>query len=82
MSVHSVCICPIAKAPLGVKAKFFNDLQDTLDHVPAGDILVVLVDFNAHVGKSEGDSDMWREVRGRHGVGSCNEVEERLLEFL
>ena len=31
-----------AKAPPAVKAKFFKELQDGLDSVPAGDILVVL----------------------------------------
>ena len=61
MSVVSV-YAPTAKAPLGVKAKLFDDLQDALDRVPAGDILVVLGDFNACVGKREGDSDVWREV--------------------
>ena len=80
MSVVSA-YAPTAKAPHIVKAKFFEDLQDTLDHVPAGDILVVLGDFNARVGQREGDSDVWKEVRGRHGVGTCNEAGERLLEF-
>ena len=70
-----------AKAPLGVKAKFFDELQDALDRVPSGDILVMLGDFNARVGKREGESVVWREVRGRHGVGSCNEAGERFLEF-
>ena len=49
--------------------------------MPVGNILVVLGDFNARVGKREGDSDVWREVRGKHGVGSCNEAGARLLEF-
>ena len=57
---------PTAKAPLGVKAKFFDDLQDALDHVPDRDILVVLGDFNARLGRREDDSDVWREVRGKH----------------
>ena len=72
---------PTAKAPLGVKAKFFDELQDALDRVASGDILVVLGDFNARVGKREGESDVWREVRGTHGVGSCNGAGERFLEF-
>ena len=72
---------PTAKAPPGVKAKFTDELQDTLDRVPADDILIVLGDFSACVGKSEGDSDVWREVRGRHGIGRCNEAGETFLEF-
>ena len=31
--------------------------------------------------KREGENDVWREVRVRHGVGSCNEAGERFLEF-
>ena len=80
MTVVSAYV-PTAKAPLGVKAKFIDELQDALDRVPSRDILVVLGDFNARVGKREGESDMWSEVRGRHGVGSCNEARERFLEF-
>ena len=72
---------PTAKAPLGVKAKFVVELQDALNRVPPDDILVLLGDFNARVGKREADSDLWREVEGKHGVGCCNEAGESLLEF-
>ena len=27
------------------------------------------------------DGDVWRGVRGRHGVGCCNEAGEKFLEF-
>ena len=59
-STHMTVVCaytPTAKAPLGVKTKIFDELQDTLDCVPVEDILVVLRDFNAWVRKREGDSD-------------------------
>ena len=79
--VSTVCICPNCKGSSWSKGQVFDDLQDALDHVPAGDILVVLGDVNAHVGKREGDSDVWREVRGKHGVASSNEAGARLLEF-
>ena len=49
---------PTAKAPPGVKAKFTDELQDALDHVPVDDILIVLGDFNARVGKRERASDI------------------------
>ena len=51
------------------------------DRVPPGDILVVMGDFNACVGNRETESDVWREVRGRHGLGSCNEAGKKFLEF-
>ena len=80
MSVVSA-YAPTAKAPPGVKERFENKLQDTLDRIPPDDVLIVLGDFNARVGKRETESDVWRDVRGKHGVGSCNEAGERLVEF-
>ena len=38
---------PMAKAPPAVKAKFVDDLQETLDSVPTGDTVIVLGSFNA-----------------------------------
>ena len=58
-----------------------EDLQDTVDKVPMSDVLLLLGDFNARVGSSVADDDVWRGVRGRHGVGVCNEAGERFLEF-
>ena len=72
---------PTAKAPPGIKEKFMDDLQDAIDRTPASDILLLLGDFNARVGKSTADDDEWREVRGGHGVGCCNAAGERFLEF-
>ena len=80
MSVVSA-YAPTAEAPPGVKAKFFEELQDALDHVPAGNTLVVLGDFNARVGRKEGANDVWRTVQGKHGIGTCNEPGEQFLEF-
>ena len=67
-----------AKAPSGVKAKFTGELQD---RVPMNDILIVLGDFNARVRKGERVDDVWKGVRGRHEIGTCNEAGEDLLEF-
>ena len=66
----------IAKAPPAVAGRFTDDLQDTLDRIPQEDVLLLLGDFNARVGSSQGQGD---RVRGRHGVGNCNEAGERLL---
>ena len=79
LSVASV-YAPTDKAPPGVKDKFIEELQDVMDRVPPSDILVVLGDFNARVGMRE-DGDVWRQIRGKHGLASCNEAGERLLEF-
>ena len=45
------------------------------------DILIVLGDFNARVGKGERVDDLGKGVRGRHGIGTCSEAGEDLLEF-
>ena len=76
-----VCVyAPTAKAPPGVAQKFTEDLQDTVDKIPTSDVLLLLGDFNARVGCSVA-GDVWRGVRGRHGVGCCNEAGEKFLEF-
>ena len=53
---------PTAKAPPGVKDKFIEELQDILDQVPPNDVLVVLGDFNARVGKREEGKDIYVET--------------------
>ena len=46
------------------------------------DILQLLLgDFNARVGSSNGQNDRWAGVRVGFGVGDCTEVGERLLEL-
>ena len=77
-----VCVyAPTAKAPPGIAQKFTEDLQDTVDKIPTSDVLLLPGDFNARVGCSVADGDVWRGVRGRHGVGCCNEAGEKFLEF-
>ena len=52
-----------------------------MDKIPSSDVLLLLGDFNARVGCSVADGDVWKGVRGQHGVGCCNEAGERFLEF-
>ena len=72
---------PTAKVPPGIRAKFVDDLQGALGSLPSDDIVIVLGDFNAHVGKRETENDVWKEVRGLHRIGTCNEAGELLLEL-
>ena len=51
---------PTAQAPPQVKQRFVEDLQDTVDRVPASDVMVMLGDFDARVGQREVDSDLWQ----------------------
>ena len=72
---------PTAKAPLHVKQQFVGDLQNTVDKVPVSDMLVLLEDFNAHVGRHDPWSDLWQEALGLHGLSERNEAGEEFLEF-
>ena len=79
---HSVvCVyAPTAKAPPGVAQKFTEDLQDTVDkfqHQMCCCFLEILMFVLAVVWQMV----MCGGVRGRHGVGCCNEVGEKFLEF-
>jgi len=71
---------PTAKASPSVKAKFTDDVQHVLDTLPAGDVVVVLGDFDVRIGKDFED-DVWLKVKGLHGIGTCNEAGEQLLEL-
>ena len=80
ISILSV-YAPTAKAPPATKQKFMEDLQDVVNEIPTSDVMLFLGDLNARVGSAIGSNDVWRGVRGRHGVGRCNEAGEKLLEF-
>ena len=57
-----------------------EDLQETIDKVPASDVLLLLGDFNARVGASSvSDDDLWRGVRGKYGVGVAMRQERDFL---
>ena len=57
---------------------FVDDLQVLLNSVPVGDSLVLLGDFNAHVGN---DSGTWKGVVGKNGLSDLNASGVELLHF-
>ena len=52
---------------------FYEDLQDLLELTPQKDVLFIIGDWNAKVGREETPG-----VTGRFGLGVQNEVDQRL----
>ena len=53
-----------------------EDLQDLLELTPKRDVLFILRDWNAKVGRQETPG-----VTGKFGLGMWNEAGQRLIEF-
>ena len=69
---------PTNDAEEGVKDEFYEQLQKEVERTPRHDVLIIMGDANAKVGK---DNEGWERVMGRQGIGTMNENGERLAEF-
>ena len=80
--IHGVvCYAPTFRTPRDKKDLFFDQLQECLSSIPRGHQVIILGDFNAHVGSSLGEDGLWQRVRGRYGIGVENDAGRRLLSF-
>ena len=68
-----VCYAPTFCSSRERKDEFANTLQNVLLSVDEHDHLIVLGDFNAHIG-SLYENSVWYGVRGPHGVSSINDA--------
>ena len=59
--------------------RFYPDLSQAVKQVPKGDVLLILGDFNAKVGRRK-PSAMSSAV-GLYGFGETNEAGEQLEDF-
>ena len=69
---------PTLQADPGTKDAFYSDLREVVRKAEKEDKVLIMGDFNARVGKN---SDVWKDVLGKHGVGKCNDNGRLLLEF-
>ena len=70
---------PTLQADPADKDKFYTDLRNLVRNTPADDKVVILGDFNARVGR---DSEAWKGVLGKHGVGNCKRQRASLAGIL
>ncbi len=69
---------PTLDAAEEVKDSFYDDLQDAVNRVPAGDILIVAGDWNARPGPADPAT---RHILGKFAVGTRCANGDRLVNF-
>ena len=67
---------PTSNAEEAEVERFYEDLQDLLELTPKKDVLFIVRDWNAKVGRQETPG-----VTGKLSLGIWNEAGQRLIEF-
>ena len=72
------CYAPTNDAKEETKDTFYQQLQKALDNMPSHDVLLVIGDLNAKVGRSNKGRE---KTMGKNGCGEMNENGERLADI-
>ena len=72
------CYAPTNDADEETKDNFYEQLQMVVSKVPRHDMLLIMGDLNAKVGA---DNTEFEKSMGKHGCGTRNDNEERLIDF-
>ena len=67
---------PTSAATDEAKTSFYRELQETLDNTPNKDVVYIMGDWNAKVGRTESSSAV-----GKFSLGERNEEGERMVDF-
>ena len=67
---------PTSNAEEAEAEQFYEDQQDFLELTPKKDVLFIIGDWNAKVGRQETPG-----ITGKFGLGVRNEAGQRLIEF-
>lgn len=70
---------PTTAAPDEEIEDFYNNLQETIEKVKKSDILIIMGDFNAKVGKETAKEEKY--IKGPYSIGQRNERGERLIQL-
>lgn len=70
-----VCYAPKEDAEEDEKVSFHDNLQKVVDETPSHDVLLIMGDLNAKVGRNNQDKE---GTMGQQGLGNCNNNGERL----
>ena len=73
---NNILYAPTSAASEGDIEYFYGRLQDLIDTVPRGDVLIIMGDWNAKIGDKAVEG-----ISGTHVLGDRNEAGERMIEL-
>jgi exonuclease III len=69
---------PTEPSSIAAKNDFYAQLQEEFNSIPRSDMIILLGDWNAEIGR---DRTGWENVRGYYGTNTLNDNGTRMLQF-